>query len=294
VIAAHASLAALGAAPRPPTDAEFAKFRALIERETGIHLSDAKRALLTARLVHRVRELGLTTFGAYLQRVVADDPELVQMIDRITTNETCFFREPHHFEVITRHAAPRWIAAAHDGARPRRVSAWSAGCSTGEEPYSLAIALRAALPAGWEISILATDLSTRALARARGAIYPIERADGIPAELRAASLLRGVGEQRGNVKIAPEVRERVRFERLNLTTDAYPAGAPLDLILCRNVLIYFSAEVRRRVVERLIARLAPGGLLLLGHAESLPQAQRGLRTVIPTVYQRIDQDGGER
>jgi chemotaxis protein methyltransferase CheR len=275
--------------PRPPTDVEFARFRALIEREAGIHLSDAKRALLTARLIHRVRELGLPTFGSYLQRVLADDhAEVVQMIDRICTNETSFFREPHHFDVITQQAAPRWIAAADAGRRARRATAWSAGCSTGEEPYSLAMALRAALPAGWDLSILATDLSTRVLAHARAAVYPIERAANVPVELRRGGLLRGIGGQAGKVKMAPEVREVVRFERLNLVSDAYATGPLFDLILCRNVLIYFRADVRARVVDRLIGRLAPGGLLLLGHAESLPPAQRGLRTVIPTVYQRIE------
>jgi chemotaxis protein methyltransferase CheR len=278
-------------APQPPTDAEFVRFCALIEREAGIHLSEAKRALLTARLVQRVRELGLASFGAYLRRVSDDDAERVQMIDRICTNETHFFRESHHFEVIAQHEVPRWLAAAAAERRPRQVNAWSAGCATGEEPYSLAMALHTALPPGWEISILATDLSTRALARARGAIYTAERAAGIRPELRSTCLLRGIGSQRGNVKIAPEVRERVRFERLNLVTDAYGSGPPFDLIFCRNVLIYFRAEVRARVVERLIGRLAPGGLLLLGHAESLPPAQRALRTVIPTVYQRIDPRG---
>jgi len=277
-------------APTPPTDAEFARFRTLIERETGIHLSEAKRALLTARLIHRIRELGLASFGAYLHHVLDDDPaETVQMLDRITTNETHFFREPHHFELIAERAVPALLAEAAAGRRPRRLHAWSAGCSSGEEPYSLAMVLRSALSPGWDVSILATDLSTRALARARAAVYTLERASDIPMPMRQAFLLRGVGGQEGNVKIVPELRALIRFDRLNLISDDYRVAPPLDLILCRNVLIYFRAEVRERVVARLIDRLAPGGLLLLGHAESLPATPLPVRMVIPTVYQRVDQ-----
>ena len=281
-------LAAAG--PRPPSDAEFARFRGLIEREAGIYLGDSKKALLTARLIHRIRELGLPSFAAYLRHVTDDDPaERVRMLDRICTNETHFFREPHHFQLLEQQALPRWIEAARAGRRPRRIQAWSAGCATGEEPYSLAMTLLAALPAdeAWDVSILATDLSTRALAHAEAAIYSDQRASTVPAAMRKAYLLRGVGTQSGNVKIAPEARTRVRFERLNLATDPY-VGGTVDLIMCRNVLIYFRAETRAQVIARMTDRLPIGGYLFLGHAESLPSGELPLRTVMPTVYQRVD------
>jgi chemotaxis protein methyltransferase CheR len=281
----------------PPTDAEFARFRTLIEREAGIYLADSKKPLLTARLIHRVRELGLSSFGAYLRYVLDEQSdERVGMLDRICTNETHFFREPHHFDLLAQRVVPRWVAAANAGRRPRRILAWSAGCATGEEPYSLAMALLAALPDpdAWEVSILATDLSTRALGKAEAAVYSAERAGSVPAAMRRPYLLRGVGSQRGNVKVAPEVRARVRFERLNLTSDSYRAGPALDLVFCRNVLIYFRADTRAQVIERMTGRLAADGLLFLGHAESLPPSGLPLRTVMPTVYQRFVAPSGRR
>ena len=273
---------------RPPSDREFARFRDLIERETGIYLADSKKALLTARLLQRLRELGLSDFGAYYDRVVSTEPaEAIRMLDRISTNETHFFREAHHFALLRERVLPRWAALAREGKRQRRVTAWSAGCSTGEEPYTLAMTLLDAMPPadGWHHSIFAGDLSTRALAHAEAAIYREERIAPVPLAQRRAHLLRGVGSQEGNVQIAPEVRSIVQFARHNLVVDAPPAGA-FDLIFCRNVLIYFRAETRAQVVARLASRLVPGGILFLGHAETLPSVQLPLRTVIPTVFER--------
>jgi chemotaxis protein methyltransferase CheR len=289
VNAAAGTVMIANATPRPPSDREFAAFRDLIERETGIHLAPAKKALLTARLIQRIRELGLDSFGAYLDRLLGGDrDECVRMLDRVSTNETHFFREPHHFDLIRDRVVPRWVEDARLGRRPKRVVAWSAGCSSGEEPYSLAMALLDALPAnqGWEIQITGTDLSTRVLAHAEAAVYRADRIEGVPEVMRRRYLLRGVGEQRGNFKIAPEVRTRVRFSRLNLMTDGAGA-ADHDLVMCRNVLIYFRAETRTDVVNRLATRLVGGGLLFLGHAETLPLGIPILRTVVPTVYERL-------
>jgi chemotaxis protein methyltransferase CheR len=277
-------------APRPPTDREFAGFSALIERETGIHLVPAKKALLTARLIQRVRELGLDSFGAYFDRVASGDrDEVVRMLDRISTNETAFFREPHHFDYIRERLVPRWIADARAGRRPKRIVAWSAGCSTGEEPYSLAMTLLDALPVseGWDISITASDLSTRVLAHAQAATYRAERVAPVSEPMRRRYLLRGVGSQEGNVRVTPEVRARVRFARINLLTEGSGA-ADCDLVMCRNVLIYFRADTRTEIVGRLTSRLVRGGTLFLGHAETLPAATSLLRGVMPTVYERVD------
>jgi chemotaxis protein methyltransferase CheR len=275
-------------APRPPTDREFAGFSSLIERETGIHLVPAKKALLTARLIQRVRELGLESFGEYLDRLVSGDrDECVKMLDRISTNETSFFREPHHFDLIRERLVPRWIAEARAGRRPKRVVAWSAGCSTGEEPYSLAMTLLDALPAGegWEVAITASDISTRVLAVAEAATYRFERIAPVSEPMRRRYLLRGVGAQAGNFRVAPEVRSRVRFARINLLTEGGGA-ADHDIVMCRNVLIYFRGDTRTEVVARLTSRLVVGGTLFLGHAETLPTGSSTLRGVMPTVYER--------
>jgi chemotaxis protein methyltransferase CheR len=290
-------LDAAGARVIAPSDAEFALFATLIEREAGIHLSESKKALLGSRLLARLRTLGMDSFGAYYRHVIHDHrDELVQLLDAICTNETHFFREPHHFDLLAQDLVPRWRADAREGRRERRVRVWSAGCSSGEEPYSLAILLGAALPAseGWRVEILATDLSTRVLAKAQAAVYPLDRLRDVPLAERRKAFLRGTGPQAGKIKIAPELRGLVRFERLNLTETSYPVPGGLDLVLCRNVLIYFGAELRRRVVTRLCALLAPGGHLFLGHAESLPPTGLPLKTRMPTVYERIADDGAPR
>jgi chemotaxis protein methyltransferase CheR len=272
------------------TDDEFARYRELVRREAGIHLAPGKRALLTARVGRRVRELGLPTFGAY-QRAAAEDPaELVRLLDAITTNETHFFREPGHFRLLDGQVLPAWRAAAAAGTRPRRVRAWSAACSTGEEPFSLAMLLADALPAeqGWDVEVLATDLSTRVLARAREATWEESRAERIPPAYLRRFMLRGTGERAGQVRAGPALRARVRFGRVNLAAGSWGVPGPFDLIFCRNVLMYFDAEVKRSVVHRLVEMLAPGGLLFVGHAESLNGSGAPVRGVGGTVYARDD------
>lgn len=274
--------------PRPPSAAEFAGFQGLVQREAGIHLSDAKRALLVGRLSRRLRELELESFGAYLSLVERDAAERVCMLDSLCTNETRFFREPRQFAFIEDCLLPAWAAQAQAGLRPRRVRAWSAASSTGEEPYSLAMTLLSAFPpgTGWDLEVLATDLSTRALARAEAALWPIDKAREIPPALLRRFMLRGVGSQEGRMKVSPELRSLVRFQRLNLNDEHYAAPRDCDLVLCRNVLIYFRPELKARVVERLLEHLAPDGCLFLGHAESLAGLAGRVRTVGPNIYSR--------
>ncbi|MFQ5882241.1 MAG: CheR family methyltransferase [Candidatus Methylomirabilales bacterium] len=274
-------------AVRPITDTEFVLFQSLIHREAGIYLTQAKRALLAGRLVRRLRELGLNSFGAYYRRVVeGGDEERVRMLDCVCTNETQFLREPRHFEFLEQHVFPEWTARAASGLRPRRIRVWSAACSTGEEPYSLAMTLWEYFPpsAGWEIEILATDLSTRALEQARVAVWPLEKAKEIPPRYLKSFMLRGTGAHEGKMKAGPEIRSIIRLYRLNLNDDIYPLTGLFDLIFCRNVLIYFSAESKVHVVHRLLNHLAPTGYLFLGHAESLNNLTDRVRSVIPTVY----------
>jgi chemotaxis protein methyltransferase CheR len=268
-------------------DREFERLRTLIQREAGIFIVPAKRTLVVGRLLKRVRELGLRSFGEYCARVEGDAGERVQMLDRIATNETHFFREPRHFELLAHEILPRWQAEARAGLRPRRVHAWSAACSTGEEPYTLAMTLLRAFPnaSGWDLDILASDISTRALQRAREAVWPISRADNIPPVDLRRFMLRGVGAQEGLMRASPALRALVRFVRINLVEAAAGVGT-MDLIFCRNVLIYFDAATGDEVVARLASHLAPGGYLFLGHAESLARSSAPLRSVAPNVYRR--------
>ena len=267
----------------PISDREFDLLRKLILEEAGIHLAPVKRELLVARLARRLRELGLRTFGAYYRRVRRDREELERMLDRICTNETRFFREPKQFDFLTDKAFPAWEMQAKAGHRRRRLRAWSAGCSTGEEPYSLAMCARAHLP-GWEVDILATDLSHEALGVARGGIWPLSKADQIPRFYLERFMLRGIRSQQGKMKAGAELRSVIRFRRLNLSRELAETNGLFDLILCRNVLIYFETDLRRRTLLGLLERLAPTGYLMLGHSESPGGLWNRMRRVIPTVY----------
>jgi chemotaxis protein methyltransferase CheR len=272
----------------PLTDGEFQAFQRLIHREAGIWLSPAKKALLTGRLGSRLRDLRLDSFGAYFRHVTKVDPdEQLRMLDCISTNETRFFRESRQFDFLEREILPRWSALALAGERPRRIRAWSAGCSTGEEPYSLAMTLLAHCPPslGFEVEVVATDLSTRVLERARAAVWPVEDAREIPSAYLKRFMLQGVRARQGSMKAGPEIRSAVRLERLNLNHDHYPVSGPFDLVFCRNVLIYFDPAGKERVLTRLAERLAADGYLFLGHSESLNQAA-GWVGVRPNVYVR--------
>jgi chemotaxis protein methyltransferase CheR len=287
---ALAVLGPLGGAPadvKPLEQGEFGLFQRVVHREAGIHLGDIKLALVASRLLRRIRELGLRTYGSYYRRVVEDKDELRIMLDAITTNETHFFREGRHFELLAERLVPEWRDEAARGARDKHVRIWSAGCSTGEEPYSLAMALLSALPPedGWDVQILATDLSTRVLGIATQGVYSAEKAAAIPRHLLQAFMLRGVGSQDGNVKAGPALQAAVSFRRLNLNDDAYAVSGPFDAILCRNVFIYFNQTTRARIVSQLLGHLRPRGYFFVGHSESLGGTP-GLETVVPTVYRR--------
>jgi len=262
----------------------FRRYQGLVLKEAGIWLSDVKKALLVGRLGRRLRELGVVSFEEYLARVEADEEERVRMLDAIATNETRFFREPEQLAFLRDRIFPRWAAEGAAGARPRRVTVWSAGCSTGEEPFTLAMLLLSAFPAGWDLQVLATDLSTKALAKAEAAVWPLERAADIPHPLLKAYMLRGTGPEEGRMKAGPELRDVVTFRRVNLAAEPWPVRGPFDVVLCRNVLIYFDAPGKRRVLERLLSYLEPDGLLLVGHAESLNGVTEEAHSLRPSVY----------
>jgi chemotaxis protein methyltransferase CheR len=271
---------------REISEKEFLHLRNLVYEEAGIWLTHAKTALLVGRLAKRLRHHGLKSFKQYYNLVIESPEERIQMLDALSTNETRFFREPQHFELLKSVIFPRWAEQAATGRRGRKIRVLSAGCSTGQEPYSLAMVLLDRFPAasGWQIEITATDLSTRALEIARTGIWPATKADEIPSSLLKAFMLKGFADQAGKMKAGPEIRSIVQFFRMNLNEQAYPLTGKFEMIFCRNVLIYFDQRGRERVVRRLANFLSPDGYLFLGHAESLHTLSDRLRTVIPTVY----------
>lgn len=276
---------------RTVSPAEFKLFQELIHRETGIYLSEAKKALLVGRLSGRLRELGLGSFREYHRHVTdVDSAERVKMLDCITTNETRFFREPQQFDFLEEHVIPRLKSEAAAGRRPRKIRVWSAASSTGEEAYSLAMTLLTHFPkeSGWTIEIFGSDLSTRVLDKARAGVWLIERADGIPERYLKRYMLKGAGSSEGTMKAGPEIRSLVRFERINLTAESYPVTGKFDFVFCRNVLIYFNAATKEMVVNNLLKHLEPNGLLFLGHAESMLGMAGRLRRVGPTVYDQVE------
>ena len=266
----------------------FARFQRLIYNESGIFLGEHKQELLNGRLARRLRLLSLENMEDYFHLVTQPDQqhERAVMIDCITTNQTHFFREPRHFDFLAQQIFPHWQATGNSGKRPKTVRVWSAACSSGEEPYSLAMLLMKHFPEeqGWDKEILATDICTRVLEKARAALYPIDKAKEIPTEFLRNYMLKGRGEQREFMKVIPEVRRSVRIARANLHADSYPVLGFFDLIFCRNVLIYFDQQSKEKVIAGILRHLAPGGLLFVGHSEHLGSTVPGLKPVAPTVY----------
>lgn len=263
---------------RELSEREFSLFRDLLHQAAGIHLSAAKKALVCGRLGKRLRHHGLQSYADYYRLIAGERSAERQIaIDLLTTNETYFFREPRHFEFLRER-----LLGAHRGEGPFRV--WSAACSSGEEPYSVAMLLADVLGARpWEV--VASDLSTRMLERARSGLYAIERARDIPAAYLKAYCRKGIGSQEGTLLVDAALRARVSFRQVNLNQALPPLGA-FDLILLRNVMIYFDLPTKRRVVERLVPMLKPGAHLFVGHSESLNGVTDALRPVCPSVYRR--------
>jgi len=269
----------------------FQKFQKLIYAETGIWLGSSKTALLCGRLFRRLRTLGITSLQTYYECVVQPDQheERARMIDAITTNETRFYREPRQFEFMVQRVFPRWRAEAERALRPKRIRIWSAGCSSGEEPYTVAMLLARHLPAeeGWDVRLLATDISNRVLEKARAGVYPIARSAELPKDLLHSSMLRGMAERKGEMKVRVEIQQMVDFRRLNLDRESDLNEGPFDAIFCRNVLIYFDAASKRRVVANLVRHLLASGVLFVGHAENLHSVSSQLQSLEPTIYTKI-------
>lgn len=277
---------------REITTSEYAGFQRLIGDASGIALGPGKRQLLVGRVARSVRERGLQSYGQYLDVVRSDrtGQELVRLLDLVTTNETRFFRETSHYRYLADELTPLWRRQAAAGTRSRHVRVWSAACSTGQEPYSVAMMLLDRLPAseGWTLEMFASDLSTRALAMASEGIYDVSKAAEIPSMYLRSFMTRGVGDQAGTIRVSDEVRRRITFRRINLHDSHYAVPGQFDLVFCSNALIYFSRSGRAAVIERLTGRLVPDGRLFVGHSESLHDHRARLRSVAPTVYAPVD------
>ncbi len=258
------------------SDHEFGQFQRFIHEKAGIHMSGAKKALVSGRLAKRLHHCKLKSYGDYLrllQSGTAQD-EVQTAIDLLTTNETYFFREPRHFDALQRCAL-----AGGDGG-PFRV--WSAASSSGEEAYSIAMVLADCLGARpWEV--LGSDISTRVLDKARTGHYPLERTKHIPHHFLQRYCLKGIDEQHGSLLIERSLRQKVQFVQVNLNTPLPQLGM-FDVIFLRNVMIYFNGETKRQVVARVLGHLKSGGQLYIGHAESLHGVSEAVRAVAPSIY----------
>lgn len=267
-------------------DRIFGRLSEFIMAELGIKMPASKKTLLEARLQKRLRELGMNSHEEYCEYLFSPrgmEDELVNLVDVVTTNTTDFFREPKHFDLLTNKVLPALTAR-----NPRGLRIWSAGCSSGEEPYTLAMVLceYARASGGLDFRILGTDISTRVLRTAVRAVYAEAKIGPIPAELRRRYLLRSKDHTRRLVRIGPEAREHVRFRRLNFMEE-FSFNEHLDIIFCRNVVIYFDRRTQEALFSRFCRKLAVGGYLFIGHSESLAGMNLPLEPVAPTVYKRI-------
>lgn len=265
---------------------DFEKIRRLIYEKCGINLHEGKKELVKARLGKRLREGNFRSFAHYYNYVVTEEgaDELVRMIDSISTNLTYFFREDSHFQKLAA-ILPNLLAASGNKGTPR-LRVWSAACSTGEEPYSIAIKIRETMEGrSDDVKILATDVSTSVLKTAESGIYNAEKMKNIPAGLVRKYFQSGVGKWEGHFRVKNSIRERVQFKRFNLMQPP-PQDVKFDVIFCRNVMIYFDKQTQTAVVNGLCDSLAAGGYLFVGHSESLTGLNHRLKYIEPSVYRK--------
>jgi len=261
---------------------DFDRIRRLALEYCGLDIEPGKEELVASRLGKIMRGLGITSYGQYFDTVVADKSSqaLVTMIDSLTTNHTSFFRERQHFDFLADTVLPALTTR-------NRIDIWSAAASTGEEPYSVAIACKEFFSGrGPSVTILATDISTRVLATAKNATYEAQRLTGIPSALQSKYFLRSKVAESALFRVKPEVRSCIRFERLNLIEPFNSIGTVFPLILCRNVMIYFNAETQADLVRRFYQQIEPGGYLFIGHSESLNRIPHDFDYIAPAIYRK--------
>ncbi|MFH1148707.1 MAG: protein-glutamate O-methyltransferase [Pseudomonadota bacterium] len=269
------------------SDQEFARLSGLFYGHTGITLPHTKKNMLTSRLMKRVKILGLRSFGEYYDYIVGDgrDSEFLNAVDMVSTNKTEFFREPVHFTYLRESALPD-LAALRAGHGKKKIEIWSAGCSSGEEIYTLAMVLAefSCNSYSLQFTITGTDISQRMLEKAQRGVYNRSEIQGIPPDLLRKYFLRGTRSQSGYYRVVPELRNKVDIHHLNLMEDAWSMQP--DIIFCRNVMIYFDHETRNRLINKFYSRLLKDGYLFIGHSETLHGMETDFKLLIPTIYRK--------
>jgi chemotaxis protein methyltransferase CheR len=263
------------------TQADFERVRKLLYARAGISLSETKDQMVYSRLARRLRALGLNRFDEYFAHLQQHDEEWQQFINALTTNLTAFFREAHHFQMLEMH-----IRSLNLRDRPLRI--WCSAASTGEEPYSIAMSVMKAMGSLTpKVEILASDIDTSVLTTGSLGIYQESKVAGLDTQLLQRFFLRGKGSQRGRVKVRPEVQALIDFRQINLLDDQWDIPGGLDVIFCRNVMIYFDKATQTRLLERMVRLLRPDGLFFAGHSESFVQATSIVKLVERTVYRPV-------
>jgi len=268
----------------PFTLADFNQMRSILYDYAGIALADHKKDMAYNRLVRRLRELKLGSFDDYFHYLEGNESEFSQFINAMTTNLTAFFREKHHFDFLANE-----LVHEVERLKTRRLRGWSAGCSIGEETYSIAIALRGLTSVdtrSWDIELHATDIDSRVLQTAREGIYSLERVQVLPPDIKRQWFLRGRGEHLGKAMVRPELKHMISFHQLNLMR-GWNIPGPLDFIFCRNVMIYFDNETQARLLGRMADLLKPGGYLFVGHSESPYRLTDRFELIGKTIYRRV-------
>lgn len=272
------------------SDRDFNRLSTFIESTSGIQMPTSKKSMLTARIQKRLRLLKMKSFSDYVDLVLNPKDttqELINFLDIVTTNKTDFFREANHFDYMTTTALPELVQNHRAGiSRPLRI--WSAPCSTGEEPYTMAMVLQefASTRPNFTAQILGTDLSTRALKHGERGIYDMDKAEPVPLELKRKYMLKSKDRHNPRVRMTKEIRNMVRFSHLNFMDDEYGITQSMDIIFCRNCLIYFDRPTAERIVNKLCRHLIPDGFLFVGHSETLNKLNVPVIQVSPTIYQK--------
>lgn len=265
-------------------DSDFKRVKGMVYEFAGIDLNESKKNLVYNRLSKRIRFLSMTSFNQYLDFVEQEgESEFVHLINAITTNLTFFFRENHHFEYLANTIIPMLVK---ENAATKKIRIWSAGCSTGEEPYSLAITLKEAVPSGWDARVLATDLDTNVVQTGMTGVYKADRLKGVSEERKKRWFMKGSGSQEGFVRVKKELQEIIDFGQINLMND-WPIKDSIDVIFCRNVVIYFDKPTQSKLFNRYADLLPSHGHLLIGHSESLYKVCDRFELLGQTIYKKI-------
>ncbi|MGM0497263.1 MAG: CheR family methyltransferase [Bacteroidota bacterium] len=270
------------------SDKDFRRLSNFITEHAGIKLPDVKKVMLQSRLQKRLRELNMDNYKDYVDFVFSEEGlqnEIIHMLDVVSTNKTDFFREPVHFEFLEKHVLPEYVRQFPVS---RQMKLWSAGCSSGEEVYTIAITLsecKENFP-GFDYRILGTDISTDILQRAINAVYKEEKVETVPVKLKKKYLLKSKDRKLKKVRVVSELRNKASFKRLNFMDASYNIAEEFDVIFCRNVLIYFNRDTQEKVINRLCTKLRKGGYFFIGHSESIMGMDVPLKQIKPTIFAR--------